>query len=52
MGQIVVGTPGTMYDFIKKKQLDVSKVKVFVIDEADSMLDVQGLGEKSVLIRK
>ena len=41
-----------MYDFMRKKQLDVSKVKVLVIDEADSMLDIQGLGEKSIMIRK
>ncbi|OLL23195.1 ATP-dependent RNA helicase dbp5 [Neolecta irregularis DAH-3] len=50
-GQIVIGTPGTVMDMIKRRQLDVREVKVFVLDEADNMLDQQGLGEQSMRVR-
>ncbi|XP_002129439.2 eukaryotic initiation factor 4A-I [Ciona intestinalis] len=36
--QIVVGTPGRVFDMINRKYLDTSKVKMFVLDEADEML--------------
>ncbi|MCJ1255212.1 RNA helicase required for poly(A+) mRNA export [Lignoscripta atroalba] len=47
-GQIVVGTPGSTMDLIKRRQLDPSHVKVLVLDEADNMLDQQGLGEQCI----
>lgn len=50
--QIVVATPGFFLDMIRKKIVDVSKVKVFVIDEADNMLDQQGLGDQCSRIKK
>ena len=34
---IIVGTPGTMTDLIRRKVIDVSGVKVFVLDEADDI---------------
>ncbi len=37
---IVVGTPGRILDHIDKGSLDVSKIKYFVIDEADEMLNM------------
>lgn len=45
-GQVVVGTPGTVTDMIKRKQLDIRSMKVLVLDEADNMLDQQGLGDQ------
>lgn len=45
-GHIVVGTPGTVMDLIRRKQLDVKDMKVLVLDEADNMLDQQGLGDQ------
>ena len=36
--QIVVGTPGRVYDMIKRQELSLANVKVFVLDEADEML--------------
>ena len=42
---IVVGTPGRVLGLIKKKELDTSFVKVFIIDECDKML--QQLGKKT-----
>ncbi|TID30820.1 hypothetical protein CANINC_000585 [Pichia inconspicua] len=50
--QIVVATPGFLLDMIRKKIVDVSHVKVFVIDEADNMLDQQGLGDQCSRIKK
>ncbi|KAK9709121.1 RNA helicase required for poly(A+) mRNA export [Basidiobolus ranarum] len=50
--QVVVGTPGTVTDLIKKRMLSTSDVKVFVLDEADNMLDQQGLGDQSIRVKK
>lgn len=50
-GHVVVGTPGTIADLIKRKQLKTQHIKVFVLDEADSMLDTQGLGDSSIRIK-
>ncbi|KDN50769.1 ATP-dependent RNA helicase DBP5, partial [Rhizoctonia solani AG-8 WAC10335] len=49
--QIIVGTPGTMADMIRKKAINVSGVKVFVLDEADNMLDQQGLGDQTLRVK-
>lgn len=49
---IVVGTPGTMTDLMKRKVIDVSEVKVFVLDEADNMLDQDGLGDQTLRVKK
>ena len=49
--QIVVGTPGTVLDLIKKRTLPVDRMKVFVLDEADNMLDQQGLGEQCIRVK-
>jgi ATP-dependent RNA helicase DDX19/DBP5 len=49
---IVVGTPGTMTDLIRRKVIDVSEVKLFVLDEADNMLDQDGLGDQTLRVRK
>jgi len=38
-GQIVVGTPGRMMEFVSQGTIDVSSVVFFVLDEADRMLD-------------
>jgi len=37
---IVVGTPGRLCDHLRRKRLDVSELKVVVLDEADEMLDL------------
>jgi translation initiation factor 4A len=36
--QIVVGTPGRVYDMINRKVLSLAKTRMFVLDEADEML--------------
>lgn len=35
---IIVGCPGRVYDIIRRRQLDASKLKLVVLDEADEML--------------
>ena len=50
-GQVVVGTPGTTMDMIRRRLLDVSALKVLVLDEADNMLDQQGLGEQCMRVK-
>ena len=36
---IVVGTPGRVFDMIRRNALRLHKLKLFVLDEADQMLD-------------
>jgi len=49
---IVVGTPGTVLELLRKRTLDPRNVRVFVLDEADNMLDLQGMGEQSLRVKK
>jgi len=35
---IVVGTPGRVFDMIERRALDVSHIKMFILDEADELL--------------
>ncbi|MFT4676527.1 MAG: ATP-independent RNA helicase DbpA [Patiriisocius sp.] len=46
---IVVGTPGRIEDHLRKGTLNLSEVNMFVLDEADRMLDM-GFGEVIELI--
>ncbi|KAI5122912.1 hypothetical protein M0805_007590 [Coniferiporia weirii] len=48
---IVVGTPGTMADLLKRRMIDSSMVKVLVLDEADNMLDQENLSEQCLKIK-
>lgn len=51
--QIVIGTPGTIIDLVQKARiLDLTAVKVFVLDEADNMLDSGTMGEQSIQVKK
>lgn len=38
MPQIIVGCPGRVYDLCGRRQLQLSSVKIFILDEADEML--------------
>jgi superfamily II DNA/RNA helicase len=37
---VVVGTPGRLLDLASQRHLDLSQVKILVLDEADEMLDL------------
>lgn len=51
--EIVVGTPGRIQDHLERGSLDISKIKYFILDEADEMLnmgfveDIEGIFEKA-----
>jgi superfamily II DNA/RNA helicase len=41
--QVIIGTPGTAFDWSSKVNVfNLRKLKVFVLDEADVMIDQQG----------
>lgn len=50
--QIVIGTPGTVVDAIQRRRLNTQTIKMYVLDEADTMLDMQGLGDQCSRIKK
>ena len=49
---IVVGTPGRVLDLAGRKSLDLSHVKVLVLDEADEMLDLGFLPDVEKIIAR
>ncbi|KAL8897546.1 MAG: hypothetical protein Q9207_007165 [Kuettlingeria erythrocarpa] len=51
-GQVVVGTPGTVMDLITKRLINSTGIKTLVLDEADNMLDQQGLGDQCKRVKK
>ncbi len=38
--QVIVATPGRLIDLVKKKAVDLSDVKIVILDEADEMLSM------------
>lgn len=40
---VVVGTPGRILDLVKKEKLKVGKLRYFVIDECDKVLEEYGM---------
>ena len=50
---IIFGTPGTLLDWIlRHRVLDPKKIKMFVLDEADVMIALQGHQDQSIRIHK
>jgi superfamily II DNA/RNA helicase len=49
---IVVGTPGRLLDLVNRRVLDLSHVKVLVLDEADEMLDLGFLPDVERILAK
>jgi ATP-dependent RNA helicase RhlE len=49
---VLVSTPGRMFDLISQGFVDVSKLEIFVLDEADLMLDLGFNKDIQDLIRK
>src|SRR5579862_6172142 len=38
--QVLIATPGRLYDFLSRKLVHLDKVRILVLDEADRMLDM------------
>lgn len=49
--QVLVGTPGTAMDMIKRRLIDPKNISILVLDEADNMLDQSGLGEQCTRVK-
>ena len=50
---VLIGTPGRMVDStLKYKNVDMAKIKVYVLDEADVMIDTQGHKAQSMRMRR
>ncbi|KAG2377670.1 hypothetical protein C9374_009186 [Naegleria lovaniensis] len=49
--QIVIGTPGKVEELIRRKNIPVSAIKLFVLDEADQMLESQQLKDQAMMIK-
>ncbi|KAK3749189.1 hypothetical protein QZH41_010381 [Actinostola sp. cb2023] len=50
---IIIGTPGTVLDWIRKlRAFDTKMINVFVLDEADIMIAMQGHRDQSIRVQK
>ncbi len=50
--EIVVGTPGRILDHLQRGTINLSRVKVLVLDEADRMLDMGFIDDVEKIIRQ
>lgn len=50
--QVIVGTPGRTMDHMDRRTLDLSKVKMVILDEADEMLDMGFLEDMEIILAK
>ncbi|KHJ31238.1 putative atp-dependent rna helicase dbp5 [Erysiphe necator] len=48
---VVIGTPGTVLDLLRRRQINTQKLKILCLDEADNMLDMQGLGDQCLRVK-
>jgi superfamily II DNA/RNA helicase len=49
--QVLVGTPGTVQDMLRRRLINSDSIKILVLDEADNMLDQQGMGEQCTRVK-
>ena len=49
---IVIATPGRLNDLINQKVIDISHVEIFILDEADRMLDMGFINDIKKVINK
>lgn len=49
--EIVIGTPGRLLDLVGQQKLDLSKIEVLILDEADRMLDMGFIHDIRKIIR-
>lgn len=48
---VVIGTPGRLLDHINRRTIDLRRVKILVLDEADTMLDMGFIEDVEKIIR-
>lgn len=49
---VVVGTPGRILDHMQRKTINLSRIKVLVLDEGDRMLDMGFIDDVEMIIRQ
>ena len=49
---IIVSTPGRMFDLVSQGHLDLSKIEILILDEADHMLDLGFINDIQQLVKK
>lgn len=49
--QVVVGTPGRVMDHMQRRTLDLSQIRLAVLDEADEMLDIGFADDMEYILR-
>ncbi|MGI8553194.1 MAG: DEAD/DEAH box helicase [Dehalococcoidia bacterium] len=49
--QVVVGTPGRVMDHMQRRSLDLSGVRLAILDEADEMLDIGFADDMEFILR-
>lgn len=49
--QVLIATPGRLCDFLDRKLVSLSSVRIFVLDEADRMLDMGFLPSIKVVVK-
>ena len=49
--EVVVATPGRLLDHLQRRTIDISKVRILVLDEADRMLDMGFVDDVERIIR-
>ncbi len=50
--QVIVATPGRLLDHMRRRNIDFNNLMVFVLDEADRMLDMGFLPDIKKIVRK
>ncbi len=50
--EIVVATPGRLNDHMKQRTIDLSRIKILVLDEADRMLDMGFINDVERIIQR
>lgn len=48
---VLVGTPGTVQDQLRRRMINPANIKILVLDEADNMLDQAGLGDQCTRVK-
>jgi ATP-dependent RNA helicase DeaD len=51
MADVVIGTPGRILDHLERRTINLSKVRILVLDEADRMLDMWFIDSVKQIIR-
>jgi len=49
--EVVVATPGRLLDHLNRRTIDLSRIKILVLDEADRMLDMGFIDDVEKIIR-